>query len=188
MSRIGKRAVEVPAGVKVAVGDGQIKVEGPKGKLSMKLRPEVTVTWTESEKAIKVAVEDKHASNADVNAYWGTTRALIRNMIEGVTKGYEKNLQVVGTGWSAAVTGKQLKLVLGFASPVLVPIPEGITVTVEKTAGDTTPIKVVGNDRQLVGQFASVVRSKRKPEPYNGKGVKYTEEVIKRKQGKQFGA
>lgn len=188
MSRIGKRPIEVPAGVKVAVGDGSVKIEGAKGKLSMKVRPEIKVTWTESEKAIKVTVEEKHASNADVAAYWGTTRALIRNMIEGVTKGYEKNMQVVGTGWSAAVTGKTLKMVLGYAAPVIVPIPEGLTVTVEKTAGDTTPIKIAGNDRQLVGQFASILRSKRKPEPYNGKGVKYTEEVIKRKQGKQFGA
>ncbi len=188
MSRIGKRSVEVPAGVKVAVADGQLRVEGPKGKLSMKLRPEVKVAYSDADKAVKVTVDEKLAGTQEVNAYWGTTRALIRNMVEGVTKGYEKNLQVVGTGWSAAVTGKQLKLVLGFASPVMVAIPEGITVTVDKTTGDTTPIKVVGTDRQLVGQFASVVRSKRKPEPYNGKGVKYTEEVIRRKQGKQFGA
>lgn len=188
MSRIGKRPIEVPAGVKVAISDRTVRIEGPKGKLSFTHRPEVKVTWAESEKAIKCSIDEARAGEKEVRAYWGTTRALIRNMIDGVTKGYERNLQVVGTGWSAAVSGKQLKLVLGLAAPVMMQIPDGLTVTVDKTVGDTTPIKVAGNDRQLVGQFASAVRSKRKPEPYNGKGVKYTEEVIRRKQGKQFGA
>lgn len=188
MSRIGKRGVPVPAGVKVTIKDRTVNVEGPKGKLNFTFRPEVKVAWDEAEKAVKVSLSPEHADKADSNAYWGTTRAIIRNMIEGVTKGYEKNMQVVGTGWSAAVTGKQLKLVLGFAHPVIVPIPDGITVAVEKTTGDTTPIKVTGTDRQLVGQFASTLRSKKKPEPYNGKGIKYTEEVIVRKQGKQFGS
>lgn len=188
MSRIGKRPVPVPAGVKVAIKDRTISIEGAKGKLSFTFRPEIKVSWDETEKAIKVVVNDAHASDAEASAYWGTTRAIIRNMIEGVTKGYEKSMQVVGTGWSAAVTGKQLKLILGFAHPVIVPIPEGITVAVEKTAGDTTPIKIFGNDRQLVGQFAAALRAKKKPEPYNGKGIKYTEEVITRKQGKQFGS
>jgi large subunit ribosomal protein L6 len=109
-------------------------------------------------------------------------------MIDGVSKGYEKTMQVVGTGWSAAVTGKNLKLTVGFANSILMPIPDGLTVVVEKQVGEITPIKVSGVSRQLVGQFASAMRAKRKPEPYNGKGIKYAEEVIKRKQGKQFGA
>lgn len=189
MSRIGKKAIEVPAGVKVAVSGNEVKVEGPKGKLAIRHHAKVKVSYAEADKAVKVelapgnSVEDREA-----NANWGTTRALIRNMIEGVTKGYEKNMQVVGTGWQAQVTGKKLKLVLGYANPLYMDIPEGLTVTVDKAVGDITPVKVVGTDRQKVGQFASAMRQLRKPEPYNGKGVKYTEEVIKRKQGKQFGA
>ncbi len=185
MSRIGKKTIPVPAGVKVSVTGGAVSVEGPKGKLAFKLRPEIQAAFDEGAKAIKVTTSDE---SGESDKYWGTARALLRNMVEGVTKGYEKNLQVVGTGWSAAVTGKQLKLVIGFANPILVSIPDGVTVAVDKTQGDTTPIKVSGTDRQLVGQFASAVRQKRKPEPYNGKGIKYAEEVIKRKQGKQFGA
>jgi large subunit ribosomal protein L6 len=189
MSRIGKKPIPVPAGVKVAVANGEVKVEGPKGKLSLKHRAEVKVTWAESEKAIKVELapgfttEDRAA-----NAHWGTTRALLRNMIEGVTKGYEQSMQVVGTGWSATVQGKNLKLVLGYANPINMAIPDGVTVTVDKATGDITPVKIVGIDRHAVGQFASAMRGQRKPEPYNGKGVKYTSEVIKRKQGKKAGA
>jgi large subunit ribosomal protein L6 len=109
-------------------------------------------------------------------------------MMDGVTKGYEKNMQVVGTGWTATIVGKQLKLVAGYANPLIMEIPAGITITVDKPTGDTTPVKVAGIDRQQVGQFASAMRGLRKPEPYNGKGIKYAEEVIKRKQGKQTGA
>lgn len=184
MSRIGKKSVEVPAGVKVAVTPGLVKIEGPKGKLDLKTRPEVVVSFDQTDKAVKVAlapgftVEDRQA-----NALWGSTRAHIRNMIEGVTKGYEKSLEVVGVGWTAAVAGKNLKMTLGFANPVVMEIPTGLTVTVEKQF-----VKVAGPDRGLVGRFAADMRAKRKPEPYNGKGVKYVEEVIKRKQGKQFGA
>ena len=109
-------------------------------------------------------------------------------MIEGVTKGYEKTMHVVGTGWNASMAGKNLKLSVGMANPVLMPIPEGLTVVVDKSAGEITPIKISGVNRQSVGQFASAMRAKRKPEPYNGKGIKYAEEVIQKKQGKQFGA
>jgi large subunit ribosomal protein L6 len=143
----------------------------------------VSVKYVEAEKAVAVAPAPGHEENPETSAYWGTTRALIRNMVEGVTKGYERNLEVVGVGWSAAVAGKNLKLVVGYANPIQVAIPEGLKVTVEKQF-----IKVSGPDRQKVGQFAAEVRSKRKPEPYNGKGIKYTDEVIKKKQGKQFGA
>jgi large subunit ribosomal protein L6 len=184
MSRIGKKAVPVPAGVKIAVKDRTINVEGPKGKLNLTFRPEVKVNWTESEKAINVGLADGFTSeNKEANAYWGTTRAHIRNMIEGVTKGYEKALEVVGVGWTASLAGKQLKLVVGFANPIFLDIPVGVTVTVDKQF-----VKVTGSDKQAVGQFASAMRAVRKPEPYNGKGIKYTNEVVKRKQGKQFGA
>jgi len=184
MSRIGKKAVPVPAGVKIAVKDRTINVEGPKGKLNLTFRPEVKVNWTESDKAINVALADGfNSENKEANAYWGTTRAHIRNMIEGVTKGYEKALEVVGVGWTASLAGKQLKLVVGFANPIFLDIPTGVTVTVDKQF-----VKVTGADKQAVGQFASAMRAVRKPEPYNGKGIKYTNEVVKRKQGKQFGA
>jgi large subunit ribosomal protein L6 len=184
MSRIGKKPVTVPAGVKVGVKDRTVNVEGPKGKLSFTFRPEVAVTVAEADKQVKVALAPgQTAEDKSANAYWGTTRAIIRNMIDGVTKGYEKQLEVVGVGWTAAVSGRTLKLTLGYANPVVLSIPEGVTVAVDKQF-----VKVSGPDRQRVGQFASAVRSQRKPEPYNGKGVKYVEEVIQRKQGKQFGA
>jgi len=183
MSRIGKKPVPVPAGVKVAIKDGAISIEGPKGKLGLKLRPEVKVVWAESEKAVTVTLAENLPKDADATKFWGTTRALVANMIEGVTKGYEKSMEVVGVGWTAAVTGKKLKLQIGFANPILMDIPPTLTVTVDKQI-----VKIAGADKQAVGQFASAMRAKRKPEPYNGKGIKYTDEVIKRKQGKQFGA
>jgi large subunit ribosomal protein L6 len=183
MSRIGKQPVQVPAGAKVTMDGRKITVTGPQGTLSMEHRPEVKVRWDESEKAIHVTIDEKDAEKRLVRALWGTTRANIQNMVDGVTKGYEKSLEVVGVGWSAAVQGQNIKLVLGFASPVMMPIPSDLKVSVEKQF-----VKVRGPDKQRVGQFAAAVRSKRKPEPYNGKGIKYTNEVIKRKQGKQFGA
>ncbi len=185
MSRIGKKIIAVPAGVKVVVKDGAVQLEGPKGKLSFHPHPTVKVQWDESEKAIKLTSSD---ASGESNKFWGTARAIIRNNVDGVTKGYEKNLQVVGTGWSASVSGKQLKVVAGYANPLMFTIPDGLTVTVDKAVGDSTPVKIVGIDRQLVGQFAASVREKRKPEPYNGKGIKYSTEVVRRKQGKQFGA
>jgi large subunit ribosomal protein L6 len=186
MSRIGKKPIPVPAGVKIAIKDQTINVEGPKGKLAMTFKPSVRVAWSESEKSIACTIDAKDQDNAEVNALWGTTRALIRNMIEGVTKGYEKSLEVVGVGWQPTLLGKKLKLVVGFANPITLDIPAGLTVTLDEK--NKQIVRIAGPDRQLVGQFASAVRSTRKPEPYNGKGVKYTEEVIKKKQGKQFGA
>lgn len=184
MSRIGKKVVEVPAGVKIAVGNNTVKVEGPKGKLSLSYRPEVVVSFKEADKAVSVTLANGLTSeNKEANAFWGTTRAHIRNMIEGVTKGYEKSLEVVGVGWVPTLQGKTLKLVLGFANPILVPIPDGLTVIVDKQI-----VRISGPDKQMVGQFAAAVRAHRKPEPYNGKGVKYLGEVVRRKQGKQFGA
>jgi large subunit ribosomal protein L6 len=184
MSRIGKKTLTVPAGVKIAVKEGAVNVEGAKGKLAIKVPPQVKVTWTESDRSVAVALNPGFsAEDKTANAQWGTTRAHIKNMIEGVTNGYEKKLEVVGVGWTAALAGKDLKMTLGYANAIIMPIPTGITVKVEKQI-----VSVSGPDKQLVGQFASAMRSHRKPEPYNGKGVKYVEEVIKRKQGKQFGA
>ncbi|MFN0131428.1 MAG: 50S ribosomal protein L6 [Phycisphaerales bacterium] len=183
MSRIGKQPVQVPQGVKVSISGRTISIGGPMGNLTMTHHEGVAVKWTESEKSIVVSIPEKDKDNAQVRAVWGTTRALISNMIQGVTKGYEEAMEVVGVGWTAAVQGQALKLVVGFANPILMPIPTGLKVTVEKQF-----VKIQGADKQVVGHFAADMRRKRKPEPYNGKGIKYVSEVIKKKQGKQFGA
>lgn len=182
MSRIGKKPVTVPKGVKVSVANRVVKVEGPKGTLTMTHRPEVSVAVSDKNEVV-CTVDEGKLEQSGVRAYWGTTRALIDNMIEGVAKGYQKKMEVVGVGWTAALAGKQLKMTLGFANPIMMDIPPGVTVLVEKQV-----VTVSGADKQAVGQFAAEMRSKRKPEPYNGKGVKYLEEVIKKKQGKQFGS
>lgn len=183
MSRIGKKSISVPSTVKVSLSGNSISVEGPKGKLSLDYRPEVDVKWDESEKSIEVSMDDKLIAQKRSNgAYWGTTRALINNMIEGVTKGYERKLQVIGVGWTANVNGSNLALKVGFANTIMMPIPAGLNVTAEKQL-----ITITGADKQAVGHFAASTRAKRKPEPYNGKGIKYLEEVIQRKQGKAFG-
>lgn len=187
MSRIGKKLVPIPAGVKVSVKDKTVEVAGAKSKLTYTFRDELAVVVDGSNIKVELA-KGVTKDDRQANASWGSTRAHIANMMEGVTKGYEKMMHVVGTGWSASVSGKTLKMVCGFANPRTLTIPDGVTVTVDKPNGDVTPVKVVGPDKQLVGQFASSMRQTRKPEPYNGKGIKYAEEVIKRKQGKQFGA
>ena len=184
MSRIGKKSVAVPAGVKVAVKDGAVNVEGPKGKLSIKVPASVTVQVDEAAKAVNVGLAAGFtAQDKQANAHWGSTRAHIKNMIQGVNAGYEKRLEVVGVGWTAALAGKDLKMTLGFANAIVMPVPAGLTVKVDKQF-----VSVSGPDKQQVGQFASAMRSHRKPEPYNGKVIKYVEEVVRRKQGKQFGA
>jgi large subunit ribosomal protein L6 len=181
MSRIGKKPVQVPAGVKVNVDGTALSVQGPKGTLSMRVRPEVEVRVEGDE--VRCAVDENRLDEPEIRAFWGLTRSLISNMVEGVTNGYEKNLEVVGVGWGAQVQGRQLRLQVGYANPVMMDIPEGLEVTAEKQS-----IKVRGADKQAVGQFAAAVRAQRKPEPYNGKGVKYAGEVIRRKQGKAFGS
>lgn len=183
MSRIGKKPISVPGNVKVNLTDSAISIEGPKGTLSYEFRPEVDVSYDEGDKSISVSMDEKliEAKRSN-NAYWGTTRALINNMIKGVTDGYERKLQVVGVGWTATVNGNKLALKVGYANTIEMPIPEGLTVTADKQV-----ITVSGADKQAVGHFAASTRAKRKPEPYNGKGIKYLDEVIMRKQGKAFG-
>lgn len=184
MSRLGKKPITVPANVQVAVASGVVSVSSGAKKLEFKHRPEVRVDWKADEKSVHVSVPDQSLlALPQVRAYWGTTRALIQTMVEGVTKGYEKTLEVNGVGYTATVTPKGLDLKLGFANIITVPIPKGVEVLVDKNL-----IKIKGADKQAVGQFAAVVRSKRKPEPYNGKGIKYSTETIRRKQGKAFGS
>jgi len=183
MSRVGKKAVDVPKGVTVSLNGRTVSIQGPKGTLTFDHRPEVVVRWDEGEKSITVAPAAGHEESRVAKAMWGTTRALLRNMIQGVTEGYSKKLEVVGVGWNAQVQGQQVRMALGFAAPVLVDIPAGLSVQVEKQL-----VTVSGADKQAVGQLAAVLRSKRPPEPYNGKGVKYADEVIRRKSGKAFGS
>ena len=182
MSRIGKKPVKVPAGVKVALNGRRIHVEGTKGSLDFEHHPSVNVAWDESEKSITVSIDESSMGDRHVRALWGTNRSIINNMVIGVFSGYEKKLEVVGVGWTASLAGQTLKLNVGFANTVEVEIPSGVNVAVEKQV-----ITITGADKQAVGQLAAMVRSKRPPEPYNGKGIKYSDEVIQRKQGKQFG-
>jgi large subunit ribosomal protein L6 len=183
MSRIGKKPIPVPSGVTVSIKDREVTVEGGKKKLAMTHRPEVQVAWDEQEKNIVCSIDEKDERNRTIRAHWGTTRAVINNMIVGVSKGFERKLEVVGVGWGAQMQGKDLKLEVGYCHPVIMPVPEGIEVKCERQI-----ITISGSDKHAVGQFAANVRSKRKPEPYKGKGIKYVEETILRKQGKAFGA
>ena len=160
-----------------------VAVEGPKGKLSMTHRPEVSVTWDEGENRIMCSIGPEQMKAGQNRAYWGLTRSLIANMIVGVTTGYSKKLEVVGVGWGAKLQGQALQLNLGYSDPVNKPVPAGIEIVVEGPM-----ITVTGTDKQAVGQFAAQVRAARPPEPYNGKGIKYVNEVIIRKQGKVFGS
>ncbi len=183
MSRIGKKSVAVPSGVKVSVNAGSrtIEVQGPKGKLSFGYRPEVKVAAAANEIRCEMAVAEADAPGA--GAHWGTTRALVATAIEGVTKGFAEKLEVVGVGWGAKVQGKKIVLTVGFCDPIEIAIPDGVTVAVNQQI-----IEITGPDKQKVGQLAAQIRQQRKPEPYNGKGIKYVSEVIQRKKGKAFGA
>jgi len=180
MSRIGKKPVAVPKGVKVSVADRTVNVEGPKGKLSWTHRPEVSVT--EADGSVSVTVDESIQGEKKVRALWGTTRALINNMMIGAAQGYTKKLEIHGVGWTGTVAGSNLKLNVGFANSVEVAIPAGLSVTAEKQF-----ITIEGADKQAVGQFAAKTRSVRPPEPYNGKGIRYADEIIRKKEGKQFG-
>jgi len=183
MSRLGKMSIEIPADVKVETSGRKFTISGKGGTLTFEHRPEVKVAHDQGAKTLTVTIDPKDEDKKFVRALWGTTRATLANMIKGAQKPYEKKLEVVGVGYTATLAGKNLKLKVGFANAIEVPIPQGLIVKVEQQF-----ITVTGPDKQLVGQFASVVRSQRKPEPYNGKGIKYTTETIKRKQGKAFGS
>ncbi|USN98979.1 MAG: 50S ribosomal protein L6 [Phycisphaeraceae bacterium] len=180
MSRIGKKPVTVPMGVTIAVSDRSISVEGPKGKLAWTHRPEVRVSADGQQ--VCVSIDESLVGDRKVRALWGTTRALINNMIVGVSQGYEKKLEIHGVGWTAQVAGQTLKLNVGFANSIEMPIPTGVNVTVEKQF-----ITINGADKQAIGQFAAAARAKRPPEPYNGKGIRYSTEIVRKKEGKQFG-
>ena len=186
MSRIGKKPISVPSGVRVTIDPQSraVTVEGSRGTLSMTHRPEVSVAWDEGEGENRIicSINQDQMRVGQTRAYWGLTRALIANMIVGVTEGYTKRLTVVGVGWNAKPMGKTLRLNVGYCHPVDLPVPTGIDVAV-----DGQNITIAGINKQTVGQFAAEIRATRPPEPYNGKGVQYVGEVIIRKQGKIFG-
>ena len=177
MSRIGKKPVIVPGAVKIGLSGREISVEGPLGKLAYEHRPEVDVAYDEESKSVTVTRDsDDRASRS----FHGLTRALIQNMVVGVTEGFEKRLEIVGVGYLAAVSGSTLQLRVGYANEVHKPIPTGLDVA----CPDQTHVVVKGCDRQLVGQFAAEVRAVRKPEPYKGKGIRYQGEHVRIKPGK----
>jgi len=176
MSKIGKRPVAIPAGVTAAVEGQRVKLKGPKGELSFVLTEEVGAKLDKG--AITV---ERRGDTKRHRALWGTSRAMIANLVTGVTKGYEKKLEITGVGYRAQMQGKNLQLALGYSHEVLYPIPEGITVATPKP----TEIIVSGTDKQRVGQVAAEIREYRPPEPYKGKGVKYANEYIFRKEGKK---
>ena len=179
MSRIGKQPVTVPAGVKVRVADGKVFVEGPKGKLELAYHRNMKVEYDEAGKAVRVSRPDDERQN---RALHGLTRSLLANMVEGVVKGYEKRLKIEGIGYQARKEKSAVVLTVGFANAITMTPPEGVTVEL----ADPTTIIVRGADKQKVGQFAAEVRAVRKPEPYKGKGIRYENEQVRRKEGKSF--
>jgi large subunit ribosomal protein L6 len=179
MSRIGKQPVTVPAGVKVRLADGKVFVEGPKGKLELVPHRAIKVEIDEKTKAINVSRKDEDRLSRSLH---GLTRTLVANMVEGVTKGYEKKLQIVGVGYQAALEKKAVVLTVGYANRITMTPPAGVMVE----CPDPNTIVVKGADKQQVGQFAAEVRHVRPPEPYQGKGIKYENEQVRRKEGKSF--
>ena len=176
MSRIGKKPVAIPTGVTAAVEGQTVKMKGPKGGLALVLPDDVTVKMDKG--AIKV---DPKTETQRARAMWGTSRTLVANLITGVTKGFEDKLEITGVGYRAAMQGKNLQLALGYSHDVVYAIPEGIQIAVSKP----TEITITGSDIQRVGQVAAEIRAYRPPEPYKGKGVKYANEFIFRKEGKK---
>ncbi len=176
MSRIGKKAVTIPSGVTASVEGQTVKMKGPKGALEFVLPKEVAAKMDKG--SIKIDPRDESKRSRSM---WGTSRTLVANLVTGVTKGFEKKLEITGVGYRAAVQGKNLQIALGYSHDVVYPIPAGIAIVTPKP----TEVVVTGTDRQKVGQVAAEIRGFRRPEPYKGKGVKYAGEYIFRKEGKK---
>ncbi len=183
LSRLGKQSIKIPDSVSVSSKDGSIYVKGPKGELSMKYKPYVEFEIKDKEIRLKPreSMAIRRSDLKKVNAYYGLYWSLLRNMIVGVSQGYQKRLKVEGTGYRVQLSGKRLMLNLGFAHPVEVIAPEGI----EFEVPDQKTIVVKGIDKELVGQVAANIRAHRKPEPYKGKGIRYEGEYVRRKEGKK---
>ncbi len=176
MSRIGKQPIEIPNGVEISVGEGNVvTVKGPRGELAQPMHANMTIVVDGG--VAKVERPDDQGFNRGLH---GLTRSLLANMVEGVTKGFEKKLEIVGVGYRAAMKGSDIEVQAGFSHPVLVPAPEGVEFDVPAP----TQIVVRGNDKQAVGEIAAKIRKIRKPEPYKGKGIRYEGEYVRKKAGK----
>ncbi len=175
MSRLGKLPISINPGIQVSLVGQEATFKGPKGELKLKIDPSIQLTINEKE--VLVAPKDKEAKNA--KAFWGLYWSLVKNCIIGVSEGFVKKLEVNGVGYRVAVAGDKLNMNLGFSHPIVFPLPKGISATVE---GNT--VSIIGIDKALVGETAAQIRRLRKPEPYKGKGIKYSDEVIRRKAGK----
>jgi large subunit ribosomal protein L6 len=176
MSRIGKKPIEIPEGVSVEVGDGEVTVKGPKGELRQAVSPAMKI-----EQSNGTLIVERPTDRGEHRSLHGLTRSLIANMVEGVTNGFEKRLQIQGVGYRARLQGKALELSLGYSHPVSIPAPDGI----EFEAPQPTEVVVRGIDKQLVGEVAARIRKQRPPEPYKGKGIRYAGEYVRRKVGKR---
>jgi large subunit ribosomal protein L6 len=175
MSRIGKKPIVIPVNVEVKLANNELIVKGPKGELKQKIHPQVKIE--EKDKQLILTVEEPE--NKSQKALWGLFASIINNMIVGVTQGYEKNLEVIGVGFKVNIQGQKLVLNLGFSHPVEYQLPTGINAEVGKNT-----IKLTGIDKKLIGEVAAQIRRIKKPEPYQGKGIKYADEIIKKKAGK----
>ena len=176
MSRIGKKPIEIPSGVTLTLDGQTVSVKGPKGQLAWTVADEIEILQEGSDLTLKTRNDSTRA-----RAMWGLSRSLVANMVEGVTKGYEETLELVGVGYRAAMKGSALSMQLGFSHDVDIKAPEGISFAVPKQ----TEIKISGIDKQLVGETAARIRRIRPPEPYKGKGVRYAGEQVRRKEGKK---
>lgn len=175
MSRLGKKPIAIPNGVTVKSVDGLVSVKGPKTELSFKLHPNVTVTVNGSEALVTVAHPDEKFDKS----LWGLSHKLVKNMLQGVTAGFTKQLELVGVGFKVAVAGSKINLDLGFSHPVVFELPKGVEAKAEKNI-----LTLAGSDKQTVGQVAAQIRKLRKPEPYKGKGIRYVGEAVRQKAGK----
>jgi large subunit ribosomal protein L6 len=176
MSRIGRRPIEIPDGVTVEIGNGVVSVKGPKGELSQSVSPSMRI-----EQSNGTLTVERPSDRGEHRALHGLTRTLVANMVEGVTNGFEKRLEIQGVGYRARLQGKALEMALGYSHPVSISPPEGIEFEVPQP----TEVVVRGIDKQLVGETAAQVRKQRPPEPYKGKGVRYSGEYVRRKVGKR---
>ncbi len=181
MSRVGKKPLTVPKGVEVTINGRTVAVKGAKGQLQSQLPAEINASLAAGEGGVQEVTFAPTGNPRQLSAAWGTARAIVRNMIEGVSTGYTIPLKLIGVGYRAAVQGKNLNMTLGYSHPIELDIPQGITVDVK----DQTELTVSGTDKQAVGQFAAIVRGKRAPEPFKGKGVRYVGEFIAMKEGKK---
>lgn len=179
MSRIGKKPIKIPKDVTATLSGHNLVIKGPKGELALKLHPKVSIEIIEDGEEKKLLVKVVSPDNVEDRALWGLFRALIENNMVGVTSGYRKQLEINGVGYRVAQTGNKLKLEVGFSHPVDFSVPEGVKLSVEKNI-----ITIDGIDKQLVGEVAAQIRRIKPPEPYKGKGIKYSDEIIRRKAGK----